>query len=254
MYRLIFVDDEDMIRDFFEEIIDFPSYGFELTASFSSAEEALRYLSGHPEIDVVITDIKMGQMSGLDLCEEAQKLCPQLVFVLLTGHKNFDYAQRAIRQNVFDYLVKPTSFADLSSLLDRLKTHLNSRNSPSIHSHSTPPRYRDVVEVMRQLAQQKFMTNFSLENAARKLPMDAAYLSRLFKQQCGQTYSDYLVSLRIQRAKELLVDPTAKVYEIGYEVGYRNIQHFYKIFKQATGMTPTEYRAAHTDWKDNGGL
>ena len=83
MYRLIFVDDEDMIRDFFEEIIDFPSYGFELTASFSSAEEALRYLSGHPEIDVVITDIKMGQMSGLDLCEEAQKLCPQLVFVLL---------------------------------------------------------------------------------------------------------------------------------------------------------------------------
>ena len=76
--------------------------------------------------------------------------------------------------------------------------------------------------------------------------MNPAYLSRLFKQQCGKNYSDYLTELRIRRVKELLADPTVKVYEAGYQVGYKNTQHFYKIFKQATGMTPTEYRLAHT--------
>lgn len=249
MYRMIFVDDEDLIREFFSEMMDFPSHGFELVAVLDSAEAAFTYLEQHPDIDVVITDIKMGQMSGLDLCEILRQKRPGITLVLLTGYRDFEYAQRAIRQNVFDYLVKPSTYSDVEDLLVRLKNHLDHQIQPS-PSQDTSPHYNDVVQMMQNLAKENFSKNFSLENAAEALSMNSAYLSRLFKQQCGQTYSDYLVSLRIERAKELLADPTAKVYEIGYEIGYKNTQHFYKMFKQLTGMTPTEYRAAQIARKE----
>lgn len=247
MYRMIFADDEDLIREFFSEMMDFSSHGFELAAVLDSAEAALAYLAQHPDIDVVITDIKMGQMSGLDLCEALHQKNPALTVVLLTGYRDFEYAQRAIRQNVFDYLVKPSTYADVENLLTRLKEHLDQKKGAEL---PTSPHYSDVVQMMQKLAKEHFTQNFSLENAAEALSMNSAYLSRLFKQQCGQTYSDYLVSLRIERAKELLADPTVKVYEIGYEIGYKNTQHFYKVFKQLTGMTPTEYRAAQISRKE----
>lgn len=247
MYRMIFVDDEDLIREFFSEMMDFSSLGFELAAVLDSAEAALTYLEQHPDIDVVITDIKMGQMSGLDLCEALHQKNPALTLILLTGYRNFEYAQRAIRQNVFDYLVKPSTYADVENLLVRLKEHLDQEKRTE---SPASPHYSDVVQMMQKLAKEHFTQNFSLENAAEALSMNSAYLSRLFKQQCGQTYSDYLVSLRIERAKELLADPTVKVYEIGYEIGYKNTQHFYKVFKQLTGMTPTEYRAAQISRKE----
>ncbi len=240
MYRVIFIDDEDLIRDFFREALDFSRFGFELAGTFADAEEALCYLEEHP-VDAVITDIRMGRMSGIDFCETVRKTDPELVLVLLTGYRDFDYARRAIRQNVFDYLVKPTSYADLENLFTRLRDFLDARH-PLEQQPPAEPEYQDIVHKMRQLGRDHIEDGFSLEKAAEALSMSPAYLSRLFKQQCGQNYSDFLTELRIRRAKELLADPTVKVYEAGYRVGYKNTQHFYKIFKQATGMTPTEYR------------
>ena len=245
IYRFIFVDDEDLARQLFEEIMDFKRFGFELVQTFGSAESALDYLEKNP-VDAVITDIKMGQMSGIGLCEKARSLYPEIQLVLLTGYRDFDYARQAIRQNVFDYLVKPTSYADLESLFTRLREYLDARAQSSPKTAPEEPEYQGLIQKMRQLAKENYDTGFSLEKAAETLAMSPAYLSRLFKQQCGKNYSDYLIELRIQRVKELLADPTVKVYEAGYQVGYKNTQHFYKIFKQATGMTPTEYRLAHT--------
>lgn len=247
MYRMIFVDDEDLIRDFFAEMMDFSTLGFELAAVLDSGESALSYLDKDPDIDVVITDIKMGQTSGLDLCEILHQKNPSITLILLTGYRNFEYAQRAIWQNVFDYLVKPSTYADVENLLVRLKKHLDQEKKAEL---ADSPHYSDVVQVMQKLAKEHFSQNFSLENAAEALSMNPAYLSRLFKQQCSQTYSDYLVSLRVERAKELLADPRVKVYEIGYEIGYKNTQHFYKVFKQLTGMTPSEYRSAQITRKE----
>lgn len=247
MYRLIFVDDEDFIRECFEEILDFSYYGFELVATFESAEDALQYLKQNEKIDGVISDIKMGGMSGLAFCEQAKNLFPDLAFILLTGYRDFEYAQQAIRQNVFDYLIKPTSYSDLEKLLIHLKEHLDKR---STKEPRTEYQYSDVVEIMRQLAQKQFHHDFSLKDAAKQLDMNAAYLSRLFKQQCAQTYSEYIISLRIEHAKKLLMDPTMKVYEIAYAVGYKDIQHFSKTFEQVTNMTPSEYRIVNSKKKE----
>ncbi|MNP56205.1 HTH-type transcriptional regulator YesS [compost metagenome] len=68
------------------------------------------------------------------------------------------------------------------------------------------------------------------------------YFSRLFKQETGENYSDFVIGIRIQKAMDYLKDPCYKVYEIGHLVGYKNTKYFHKLFKRQTGLTPSEYR------------
>lgn len=238
MYKFIFVDDEDLIRELFSEIMDFESYGFHLEKSLPSAELALSYLRENKDIDLVITDVKMGHMSGIDLCREIREAGLTTEIVVLSGYEDFEYAKQAIRHQVFDYLLKPTTYGDLESLFKRLKAALDEKNPDKQY------RYNQLIDSAKSYINENFANHsISLEDVARFVSMNPAYLSRYFKQQTGTNFIDYLSGVRVNKAKELLMDNTVKVYEICTMVGYKNTQHFYKIFKQYTGYTPTEFRS-----------
>ena len=81
-----------------------------------------------------------------------------------------------------------------------------------------------------------------LSQIAEALSVSTCYLSNIFKQETGKTYIDYLTSIRIKKAKELLSDLQLKTYEVCYLVGYDNPTYFSTLFKRRTGLTPTEYR------------
>lgn len=82
----------------------------------------------------------------------------------------------------------------------------------------------------------------SLTAVARRTYMHPSYLSRVFKRNMGMTFKAYLTSCRIERANELLHNGDLKVYDIAVQVGYRDVRHFYEVYKRGTGMTPSEYR------------
>ena len=82
MYSFLFVDDEPLMRDFFAEVLDFSEFDFRLEAMFSSAEQALDYVQKHPEISAVLTDIRMGDMSGIDFCENVRKTNKDILLVV----------------------------------------------------------------------------------------------------------------------------------------------------------------------------
>ena len=84
--------------------------------------------------------------------------------------------------------------------------------------------------------------DITLEDVANDVYLNPVYLSRLFKEQTGENFSDYLIGRKISRAMELLKNEQYKVYEISSMVGYKSVQYFYRIFKQYTGLTPAEYR------------
>ena len=92
----------------------------------------------------------------------------------------------------------------------------------------------------------------SLELVANNIYVSPVYLSRLFKEQTGENFTDYVLQLRMQRAMDLLKDPALKVYEVSEKVGYRSLKYFYKIFKQYAGVTPSEYRNRLEHYPENG--
>lgn len=104
---------------------------------------------------------------------------------------------------------------------------------------------KDVSQVVRKV--QQFMEehlheDFSREQAAETVFLNPAYLSRLFRKETGRSLTDYIVELRINKARHELEHTNIRISDIAANVGYSNFSHFSKLFKKETGLTPQEYR------------
>lgn len=99
-----------------------------------------------------------------------------------------------------------------------------------------------VIQIATAYIESHIGEALTLEEIAKVIYLSPVYFSKLFKAETGVNYSDYVKKIRIARAIELMQEIQYKVYDVCERVGYKNIRHFYKVFKQVTGMTPTEYR------------
>ncbi len=100
---------------------------------------------------------------------------------------------------------------------------------------------KKLIEKAIRFLQENYISDISLERTASYVAVHPVYLSRLFRQETGQTFKNMLTQLRISKAKELLRDPNRRVYEISEMVGYKKPRYFSELFKEITGMTPLEY-------------
>ncbi len=102
----------------------------------------------------------------------------------------------------------------------------------------------DTIERMKIYTQRNYQKNLTVEFLSSLFYMNSSYLSHLFRKQTGQKYAQYLNSIRIEKAKELLVSSDRKLYQISKAVGYDNSKYFFRVFKKWVGMTPEQYRAS----------
>lgn len=109
---------------------------------------------------------------------------------------------------------------------------------------------RQLIQKAKEYINEHCCDDITLEDIAKQIYLNPVYFSRLFKEQTGENFSDYLIGLRMKRAMKLLNDEKIKVYEISLMIGYKSVQYFYRLFKQYTGFTPTEYRNHHLEVGD----
>lgn len=118
MYRLLLVDDEQIIREGLERMIDWQRLDITLTASCGNALAALDSMTDDMP-DILMTDVRMPGMNGLELVERAMALHPQLQCIILSGYDTFEYAQKALKSGVIEYLLKPCSQEEMEAALER---------------------------------------------------------------------------------------------------------------------------------------
>jgi two-component system response regulator YesN len=123
-YKAFFVEDEIVTREGVRDNVDWKGNGFELCGEAPDGEIALPLIQA-TRPDVLITDIKMPFMDGLQLCKIVRERFPFVKTVILSGHDEFEYAQRAIELGVTEYLLKPLSSQDLNRLLRKLAAQLD---------------------------------------------------------------------------------------------------------------------------------
>lgn len=124
MYRIVLADDEALIREGVSENVPWERLGYEFAGSFENGLETLEYIRENP-VDVVITDICMPYMDGIKLAEALYSESPDTKVIILSGYDEFDYAKKAIRFHVYEYLLKPITASELSEVLTRLRQHLD---------------------------------------------------------------------------------------------------------------------------------
>ena len=119
MYKAILVDDEKIVRLALKTIVDWTALGYTVTGSYSSVKTALLEIEDDPP-DLIITDIKMPDMDGLQFIQQVRQQNRECEIIVLTNHENFSYAVEAIRLGVMDYVVKTDiSPESLSTLLQK---------------------------------------------------------------------------------------------------------------------------------------
>jgi two-component system response regulator YesN len=118
MWKLMIADDEPRIRNGLRKSLPWEDMGVEVVAEAENGQEALE-VAKDVRPDIIFVDINMPFMNGLDLIARLQEVMPQCIIIIISGHDEFAFAQRAVRLNVFDYLLKPVQKSELEAIVTK---------------------------------------------------------------------------------------------------------------------------------------
>ncbi|CAM4520371.1 MAG: response regulator [Paenibacillus macerans] len=150
MYKLILADDEEDVREGLLQLIDWESVGFAVADTAENGKEAAEMVEKHVP-DVVVTDIQMPFMNGLQLAEWIRGHYPATKIIILTGYEEFEYAQKAIRLGIDEYILKPFSAAELADILRKVKEQIDAELAEKENVQLLTEHYRKNLPVLQSL-------------------------------------------------------------------------------------------------------
>ena len=242
MYSLLLVDDERDILVNLATYFPWEAGNFVVIGQAETGTEALQFLKRQP-VDLVLCDIKMPGLSGLDFAKTVKERGIHTRIIFLSAYRKFEYAKEAFRYGIRDYLVKPPDFQELMDSLKRIKKELDlEAEEKSDHGSASKEEPADPI-VKTVLAYVKGnLEHASLHNAAKLVQMNPNYLSTYFKEKFEMPFSEYLMDLRMKKAKFLLPDPSYTVRRVSGIVGYANVKNFTRAFRLYFGYPPNALR------------
>ncbi|MDD9269745.1 helix-turn-helix domain-containing protein [Paenibacillus sp. GCM10023248] len=254
--KVLIIDDELPLR---QELRSMPwsSFGAELVGEAENGEEALG-LCESLKPNLVISDITMPIMDGLELFRIVKKRDPLIQFVLLTCHSDFHYAQEALKLGALDYFTK-LSFdeGDMKAAVEKAREAI--RRETDLRQYERERKRRDAsqsskgeagdnkkirkeVQLAQRLIETKLGEPITLTSIAEEVGLSSYYLSRLFREETGESFNDYVTRLRMEKAVHLLQSTPLKVYEVAEQVGIPSYRYFSQLFRNWTGVAPTDYK------------
>ncbi|SMP65286.1 response regulator transcription factor [Anoxynatronum buryatiense] len=240
MLKILIVDDEAIIRKGLENMVK-QWCRFRVIGVADDGETALQWLHKTASLpDLIITDIYMQHMDGLKLIQQVNTLYPEIKCAILSGHEDFHLAQKAIELKVCQYITKPVVSQFLFDSLEKILTEI----SPNpISGNALYPK--DVVEITIQYIRNYYQNPaLSLQELADHASVHPNYLTQLFKRRMGIPCMQFLTQVRMEKAKELLLQSNLKVSTVARHVGYENPLYFSSYFKKWVGVNPSKYREA----------
>lgn len=240
MYTLVIVDDEKELLEGLSSYFPWESIGFEVVGSFGDGRSALAYCKKE-RVDVLLTDIRMPFMSGLELIEQLKALptCP--LFCIMSAYNDFEYAKKAISYGVQEYLVKPAAFEEIQATFEKIR-HTLDGTVPSAASDTAQDAGNPLVSQTFVIVQKR-LSSCTLQNIAGELGVTSSYLSRLFKEETSQNFQDYLLSVKMETARRMLESKIGyKNKEIARALGYQDTQNFCRTFRKCFGKSPQKFK------------
>ena len=239
MYSIMIVEDEYLVRQGIASLVNYEQFGMQVIAQAENGREAWQKFQENPA-DILLTDINMPQMNGLELAKLVRDQAPKCHIVFLTGYDDFDYARTAIKLGADDYLLKPFSKDDVEEMLAKVQTKLDKERKKAQIQNLVDQGQRSELEeaIHERLAD----SELSLKSLASQLGFSPSYLSVLIKKELGLPFQDYLIQERMKKAKLLLLTTDLKIYEIAEQVGFEDMNYFSQRFKQVVGLTPRQFK------------
>lgn len=243
MYRLIVADDERIVLNGIVNTIPWDELGVQVVATAENGkdlyEKCIRYLP-----DILLVDIRMPEEDGLTVIGKLKPLFPDCQFIIVTAYEDFNYAKKAIELGVLGYITKPVL---RNEVMENVRSAVGKLQEIRKESRSGNEKMRtggadSLIDRIIRYMQSHIDSDFTLMDVADYVQMNSAYLSRYFREKTGTSFIDEVKRMKVERAQYLLRSTNMKLYEISDQLGYKSVQYFSKLFKEATGATPIEYR------------
>jgi YesN/AraC family two-component response regulator len=234
MIPVMIVDDEKFVRRGIIEDTDWALIDCEVVAEASNGAEALE-LARQTKPLLVISDINMPKVNGLQLAEKLLAEYPETKVIFLSAYDEFEYARQAVRIGVSDYLLKPYDDGELEASVQRLLHGISLKPKGTI-------RNRYILNAVEYIESHYQDSDISVGRIAGTIGLSEGHLSRLFKTEMDTGLNTYLTRYRIRQAMRELNDVQIKVYEVAESVGYQDIAYFSNTFKKLVGVTPSDYQ------------
>ena len=245
MLKVLIAEDEEMIRKGIVLTVDWAALGCVVVGEASNGVEALAAAERNAP-DLIITDLKMPQMDGIELLRTLRERGDPVSVIILTAYDTFSYVQSALRLGAVDYLLKPFHDGDLEDAVTRVRKRITdspqSAGGPNFRDFKKGSKSKYVPEAMEYINTHYNDPDISVGTVAEHLGISEAHLSHTFKKETDATLLNYLTRYRIHKAMALLKDCRIRVYEVAQMVGYRDIAYFSATFKKIVGMSPSEYQ------------
>lgn len=253
MYKIILVEDEAPLLRTMKRSIENLNMQFNIVAMETNGIHALKQCK-LLQPDILMTDINMPAMSGLQLIELALKEQPSLTPIIVSGYQDFHYAHQAIRLNVRDYLLKPLQEEQLMILMKKITAELDQRQKvkpqPTDYAELNLPNdeNRRLISQVAEYINVHYSEALTVSNLADRFAISHSQLTRLFKHFFGLTPIEYIIDTRIKIAKKLFqTQPELRIKEIAALVGYEDHHYFSRLFTQLNEMSPSIYRKTGCD-------
>lgn len=244
MYSVIIIDDNKPAADALSKLALWKHFDCKVEAvcydSFAGKKAILKV---HP--DIIVTDIKMPGLSGLDIIEMVRKEIPHAKVIFISAYDSFQYAQRALRLGAQDYLVKPFSQEAITQSIQNAVSLLaaeQQRNEPRGEDEKQPVQEAPLIHPIIDYMIEQIDRHITAEDVAKAFFMSTSRLDKLFQKYNGKGFRELRIELRMARAKELLMDVRNSMEDIAQKIGYKNYTSFYRAFTREYAISPTGYR------------
>lgn len=246
--KIFLADDDRIVRMGLKKILTQASPSYEIVGEAADGETALEQIKQCAP-DLLITDVKMPIMDGIELIGELRTLTTPLPIIVLSGFDEYDFVRKTLKNGATDYLLKPVDKTELLDLVESIhkQMHQNQAKLPQKANDQPMPLTDEqdmggLIGACKKYIETHYAEKIALSSMAEYSGLSECYFSSLFKSKTGKNFYDYLSDVRIQKAKELLISrPQDKIYEIGNQVGYEEIITFNRNFKKIVGVSPREF-------------
>ncbi|MEG2380142.1 MAG: response regulator [Oscillospiraceae bacterium] len=240
MYKVVLIEDEQWTLRGIKKTFEWEKYEFEVVGEAMDGNEGYSLILKHNP-DVVFTDIRMPGLLGTELIKKARKNNINSKFIIITAYADFTYAQNAISNGVFEYLLKPINSEIAAALLGRLKKKIDQEkgiNDDAEVEIIKNANFKKMIDYINENYEQKLYLN----ELAKQFDCNSNYCCGLFKKIFNLSFSEYVLKTRMKEAARLLTKTDTSITDIALKIGYDDYYYFNRMFKKFYNIPPRQYR------------
>lgn len=238
MWKVMIADDENYMLEAMENLIDWKKMDCQLVFKAKNGQVLLEEVKKNPP-DIIITDIKMPLVSGIDVAKYVYEHMIPAKVIILSAYADFQYAQEAIKYDVCGYVIKTSVIEMLPGMIQKA---IGKLAPPFSETEKENEEYYsdDILGRLQKYIDEHYTDKLNLTQIAQEIHANGSYLSRLYKTKTGNNLFDVINKMKLEKAKEYM-SQGKRIYEIAQMVGFDDVSYFSRVFRKHEGCSPREY-------------